>query len=63
MGIMKRVGLSVAVADADYRIRDIADIVTRVPGGRGAVRELCEMILKGRNLLEKGLEPFTDETE
>ena len=39
-------GWSVAVADAYPEVLRAADFVLTKPGGRGAVRELCEMILK-----------------
>lgn len=39
-------GLGVAVADAAEEVRESADYVTSVPGGRGAVREVVELILK-----------------
>ncbi|MBK6644404.1 MAG: acylneuraminate cytidylyltransferase [Anaerolineales bacterium] len=39
-------GWSVAVADAYPEVLRAADYVLTKPGGRGAVRELCEMILK-----------------
>ena len=41
------VGVSVAVADAVPEVRARADRVTAAPGGRGAVREVCEAILAG----------------
>lgn len=44
--VMKLVGLSVAVADAAAETRQIADWVTRQPGGHGAVREAAEQLLK-----------------
>ncbi len=40
----------VAPADAAADVRDRADWVTRAPGGRGAVRELCEALLAARGL-------------
>jgi YrbI family 3-deoxy-D-manno-octulosonate 8-phosphate phosphatase len=40
------VGWSVAVADAYPEVIRAADFVLRKPGGGGAVRELCELILK-----------------
>ena len=46
--LLKRVGFSVAAADAVPEVRRIADYVTNRPGGRGAVREVCEMILKAQ---------------
>jgi 3-deoxy-D-manno-octulosonate 8-phosphate phosphatase (KDO 8-P phosphatase) len=38
-------GLAFAVADAHPAVRGKADYVTRLPGGRGAVREICDLIL------------------
>ncbi len=40
------VGWAVAVADAYPEVIRAADLVLRKPGGGGAVRELCELILK-----------------
>jgi len=44
--IMRRVGLSIAVADAHERVRKQADWTTSAAGGRGAVREVCDALLK-----------------
>ena len=46
--LMRRCGLGVAVADATPDTRDAAHHVTRLPGGHGAVREVCELILKAQ---------------
>jgi 3-deoxy-D-manno-octulosonate 8-phosphate phosphatase (KDO 8-P phosphatase) len=46
--LMLRSNLAVAVADATPDTRDAAHYVTRLPGGRGAVREVCELILKAQ---------------
>jgi 3-deoxy-D-manno-octulosonate 8-phosphate phosphatase (KDO 8-P phosphatase) len=43
--LMRAAGLSFAVADAHREVRRAADIVTRLPGGRGAVREVCDHLL------------------
>jgi 3-deoxy-D-manno-octulosonate 8-phosphate phosphatase (KDO 8-P phosphatase) len=51
--IMKRVGLAVAVADAHETIRNIAHLITHAPGGRGAVREVCEAVLKAQGRWEE----------
>lgn len=48
--ILKRVGLSAAVADACREVKASAHIVTLTQGGRGAVRELSEAILKAKGL-------------
>ncbi|HKW41266.1 MAG TPA: HAD hydrolase family protein [Gemmatimonadales bacterium] len=46
--VLARVGLPVAVANAVAEVRSAARIVTTVPGGHGAVREVAELILKAR---------------
>jgi 3-deoxy-D-manno-octulosonate 8-phosphate phosphatase (KDO 8-P phosphatase) len=48
--LLKKVGLPIAVADAHPEVRRAARIVTSAGGGRGAVREVCELILKARGL-------------
>jgi 3-deoxy-D-manno-octulosonate 8-phosphate phosphatase (KDO 8-P phosphatase) len=47
--IMRRVGFAVAVRDAAEETKTIAQYVTKKKGGRGAVREVCDMILKVQN--------------
>lgn len=44
--LFKRVGLPVAVADAEKEAKDKAMLITKNSGGRGAVREVCDLILK-----------------
>lgn len=44
--VLRRVGLAVAVADACPEVRAAAHYVTRTPGGRGAVREAVEWLLR-----------------
>jgi 3-deoxy-D-manno-octulosonate 8-phosphate phosphatase (KDO 8-P phosphatase) len=46
--ILSRVGFAVAVANAVPEVKKVADHVTRASGGRGAVREVVEMILKAQ---------------
>jgi 3-deoxy-D-manno-octulosonate 8-phosphate phosphatase (KDO 8-P phosphatase) len=48
--LMKKVGVSASVADANPFVQAHAHIVTRAPGGRGAVREICEAILNARGV-------------
>lgn len=43
--LMKHVGLAVAVADAVEDAKEVAAYVTKARGGRGAVREVIEMLL------------------
>ena len=51
--LMRRCGLAVAVADATPDTREAAHYVTRLPGGFGAVREVCELILKAQGRWEE----------
>ena len=44
--VLRRCGLAVAVADACPEVRAAADYVTAPPGGRGAVRDAIEWLLK-----------------
>ena len=46
--LMREVGLSFAVADAHPQARNAAHVVTRLPGGQGAVREVCDYLLEAR---------------
>jgi 3-deoxy-D-manno-octulosonate 8-phosphate phosphatase (KDO 8-P phosphatase) len=46
--VLRRVGFAIAVADSVPEVLKIADYVTVREGGRGAVREVCELILKGQ---------------
>jgi 3-deoxy-D-manno-octulosonate 8-phosphate phosphatase (KDO 8-P phosphatase) len=46
--LMQRAELAVAVADAATETRAAAHLVTQLPGGFGAVREVTELILKAQ---------------
>jgi 3-deoxy-D-manno-octulosonate 8-phosphate phosphatase (KDO 8-P phosphatase) len=46
--LMREVGLSFAVADAHPQARGAAHLVTQLPGGGGAVREVCDYLLEAR---------------
>ena len=46
--LLRRVGLSAAPADAYPDVLGAVRFVSRFPGGRGAVRELCDLILAAR---------------
>lgn len=56
--VMKNVGFSFAVADASPEVKAVASCITEKKGGKGAVREICEMILKTKGLWEKAIERF-----
>ncbi len=56
LSLMGRVGVSVSVSDAAGPVRNAAHWVTVSGGGKGAVREVCEAILKARGDWDRILE-------
>jgi 3-deoxy-D-manno-octulosonate 8-phosphate phosphatase (KDO 8-P phosphatase) len=50
--VLRRVGLAITVADAPAYVRERVHWVTPKPGGRGAVREVCDAILHARGAWE-----------
>ncbi len=47
---LEHAGLGIAVADAHESVLPRARLVTRRPGGFGAVREVCDMILAAKGI-------------
>lgn len=60
---MKWVGLACAVADAAQEVKDVADYVAKTPGGKGAVREIVDSILKARGVWKQVLDDYYSELE
>jgi len=56
--LLRRVGFAAAPADAHPEVRRRAHFVSQFAGGRGAVREVIELILKGKGLWEGILQRF-----
>jgi len=48
--LLRRCGFAVVVPDSVAEVRTAADYVTRRTGGNGAVREVCDLILKAQGL-------------
>jgi 3-deoxy-D-manno-octulosonate 8-phosphate phosphatase (KDO 8-P phosphatase) len=46
--VLAAAGLGIAVADAHDDARAVAQLVTSLPGGRGAVREVCDWLIAAR---------------
>jgi len=53
IALLKKVGIGIAVADAHETVKTIAHMTTERNGGKGAVREICEWILKAKGLWEE----------
>ena len=61
MPIMRKVGLPVAVGNAVPEIRQIAKVQLERAGGRGAVREFAEMLLKARGEWDGAWNTYVDQ--
>ncbi|KKM92974.1 hypothetical protein LCGC14_1213070 [marine sediment metagenome] len=56
LSIMSRVGLAIAVQDADPIVKKHAHFITSSNGGHGAAREVCELIMEGQGNLQDQIE-------
>lgn len=59
--LMRRCGLSAAVADATPDTRAHAHYITQLSGGFGAVREVCELILKAQGRWTELMKRYTED--
>ena len=60
LGLMRKVGLPIAVADADERVRAAAAWTTKAPGGRGAVREAIERLIEAKGRMDQAAGMYDD---
>lgn len=51
--VLKKVGLACAPKNAVESVKKVSDIITKSCGGDGAVREICDLILKAKGLEKK----------
>ncbi len=56
--VMTKVGFSVAVANAHEAVKQHADLITEKLGGHGAVREVCDFILKAQDKFDKAIKSY-----
>lgn len=56
--VIKRAGLGVAVANACPEVKKYADYLTKREGGKGAVREVIEIVLRAQNKWQKVIKRF-----
>lgn len=56
--VMTRVGLAIAVGDAHHLVQRHAHWTTANPGGRGAAREVCELIMEAQGTLDAALDRY-----
>jgi len=57
LAAMDFAGMAITVADANDEVKSRADMITEKKGGKGAVREVCEAILKAKGLWGKNFAP------
>jgi len=53
--VLARCGFAVSVPEAPRPVRQRAHHVTRAAGGRGAVREICELIMHAQDTLDEAI--------
>jgi 3-deoxy-D-manno-octulosonate 8-phosphate phosphatase (KDO 8-P phosphatase) len=56
-------GVRIAVADAALELKEQADWITDAPGGRGAIREVVETILRAQDRWEEVLARYYQRLE
>ena len=56
--VMLRVGLAIAVQDAHHATRKHAHWTTPAPGGRGAAREVCELLMEAQGTLDSAMKHY-----
>ncbi len=61
--ILRRVGFSATVADADPEVRSRVDYVSAIGGGQGAIREICDLLLKAGGHWERITERYFGEAQ
>ncbi len=59
--LIQQAGLGVAVGNAVSQVKEFADWQTQQTGGRGAVRELCELILNAQNKTDLALQGYLNQ--
>jgi len=50
MPVLRKTGVSIAVKNARPEVKKVCDYVTKNSGGKGAVREVIDLILKAKNI-------------
>ena len=56
--LFTRVGFAVTVPSGHPEVQHRAHYVTKNPGGRGAVREVCDMVMRAQGTYEQALAPY-----
>jgi 3-deoxy-D-manno-octulosonate 8-phosphate phosphatase, YrbI family len=58
LACIRRVGLGITVPNGHATVKQYARMITAARGGQGAVREVCDFLLKAQGLYDKAIEPY-----
>jgi len=58
--LLKRVGFAVSVPNGRPEAQALSHLVTQAGGGKGAVREICEFLLRAQDNYERVMAPFLE---
>ena len=58
LALLRRVGFSATVADGAAEVKEVVDYVAKRPGGKGAVREICELIIDAKGCSQDLLQQY-----
>ncbi len=58
--VMIKVGFAIAVANAHDTVKQYANLITEKSGGHGAVREVCDFILKAQGKFDDAMKLYLD---
>lgn len=56
--LLQQVGLAIAPANGVREVREVAHFITERPGGSGAVRDACDLILEAQNKVSELLQKY-----
>ena len=63
MPVLKKVGFPCVVNDAVEEVKSVAKYTSKLNGGKGAVREIIDMILKADDIYDQAVEAYLNEKE
>ncbi|MDP1717878.1 MAG: 3-deoxy-manno-octulosonate-8-phosphatase KdsC [Burkholderiales bacterium] len=58
--VLRNCGLALTVPEAPAIVKTHAHYISRAPGGRGAAREVCELMLQAQGALDAQIEPYLE---
>ena len=58
IAVMKKSGLAVAVVNAVPEVKDVSHYITKREGGKGAIREIADLIIKSQGKWQEVTKPY-----